>query len=70
MVLPQEVGASENNIEKESQKPRQKLKIYIYIYRKYVLCLQSSTSGSFLQICINFVEQRLKFSHLEGSIIP
>ena len=24
----------------------------------------------FLQTCINFVEQRLKFSHFEGSIIP
>ena len=25
---------------------------------------------SFLQMCINFAEQRLKFSHFEGSIIP
>ena len=24
----------------------------------------------FLQTCINFVEQGLKFSHFEGSIIP
>ena len=24
----------------------------------------------FLQTCINFVKQRLKFSHFEGSIIP
>ena len=28
-VLPQEAGASGNNIEKESQKPYPKLKIYI-----------------------------------------
>ena len=30
MFLPQEVGASENNLEKESQKPLPKLKIYIF----------------------------------------
>ena len=28
--LPQETGASANNIEKESQKPRPKLKIYTF----------------------------------------
>ena len=38
-------------------------------YAENLLCLQSSASGSFLQICINFVEQ-FKFSHFEGSIIP
>ena len=32
-------------------------------------CPQSNASGSFLQTCINFVEQQLKFSHFEGSII-
>ena len=49
----------------------QNLKICIlYIYSKYLLFLQSNASGSFLQTCINFVEQRLKFSHIEGSIIP
>ena len=31
-----------------------------------MLCLQSNASGSFLQTCINFVEQPLKFSHFEG----
>ena len=35
-----------------------------------MLCLQSNASGSFLQTCINFVEQLLKFSHFEGGIIP
>ena len=30
MILPQEAGASENNIEKESQKPHPKLKVYIF----------------------------------------
>ena len=44
--------------------------IYIYIKREYLLCLQSNAKGSFLQKCINSVEQRLKFSHCEGSIIP
>ena len=34
-----------------------------------MICLQSNASGSSLQTCINFVEERLKFSHLEGSII-
>ena len=34
------------------------------------MCLQSNASGMFWQTCINFVEQRLKFSHFEGSIIP
>ena len=41
-------------------------KIYIlYIYRKYLVCLQSNTSGSFLQKCLNFSEQQLTFSHFE-----
>ena len=31
---------------------------------------QPNASGSTLQTCINFVEQRLKFFHFEGSIIP
>ena len=45
--------------------------IYIlYIYCEYLLCPQSNPSGSFLQQCISFVEQRLKFSHFESSIIP
>ena len=38
--------------------------------RAYLLCLQSIASGSFLQTCIDVVEQRLKFSHSEYSIIP
>ena len=39
-------------------------------YREYLVCLQTNPSGSFLQTYINFVEQRLKSSHYEGSIIP
>ena len=50
MLLPQETRASRNNIEKESQMPH--IYIYIYVY-------------SFLETRINFVEQRLKFSHSE-----
>ena len=64
--LPQESGALGNNIEKERQKPRPKLNIYIYIYiyilysfTEYLLHLQSNASGSCLQKCFNFVEQRL-----------
>ena len=61
--LPQEAGALGNNIEKERQKPRPKLKKYIlYIYREYLPCLQSSASGSFLQTCVNILQQRLSFS--------
>ena len=67
----QEAGTSRNNIGKEPQKPRPKLKnIYILnIYRECLLFPQSNASGSFFQTCMNFVEQRLKFSHFEGSII-
>ena len=42
----------------------------IYIPRVYLLCLQSNATGSFWQKCIDFLEQQLKFSHFEGSIIP
>ena len=42
----------------------------LYIYSEYLLCQQSNASGIFLQKCINFVEQGLKFSYFEGSIIP
>ena len=45
--------------------------MYIFnIDRAYLRYLQSSAGGIFLQTCINFVEQGLKFSHFEGSIIP
>ena len=42
----------------------------LYIYWEYLLCLESNASGSFLQTRINFVEQRLKFSHFASSITP
>ena len=69
--LPQEAGTFGNNIEKELQKPCLKLKkiCILYIYRKYLLCLQSNASGSFFQKCVNFVEPRFKVSHFEG-VIP
>ena len=35
-----------------------------YSYRVYLLCPQFSASGSFLQKCINFVEQQLKLFSL------
>ena len=70
--LPQEAGAFGNNIEKEPQKRRPKLKKYVYYtFTKNISSACSPMrSSSFLQTCINFVEQRLKFSHFEGSIIP
>ena len=70
--LPQEAGAFGNNIEEEPPKATPKIEksCILYIYREHLLCLQFSASGSFLQKCINSVEQRPKFSHFEGSIIP
>ena len=45
-------------------------KYWLNIYREYLFCLEFNASDSFLETCINFVEQRLKFSHFEGRIIP
>ena len=36
---------------------------------EYLLCLEANASGSFLQTHINLAQQRLKFSHFEGSEI-
>ena len=51
--------------------------IFMYILQKNLLIifalllfLESNVSGSFLQTCINFLEQRLTYSHFESSIIP
>ena len=57
---------------KETAKATPKIgKIFkLCIYREYLLCLQLNANVVFLQKCINFVEQRLKFSHFEGSVIP
>ena len=61
-----------NNVEKRSTKatPNIERTSILYIYREYLFCLQSNGNDSFLEKCINFVEQRLKFSHFEGSIMP
>ena len=71
-VLPQEAGAFGNNIKKDPQRPRPKTEkiCILFIYREYLLCLQSNVSSSFFQKYINFVEERLKISHFESSIIP
>ena len=50
--LTNKAGAFGNKIEKELQKPHPELKKYI--------CLQSNANGSFLQKCINFVEQTIQ----------
>ena len=52
--------------------------IYIYVYITknlliifaLLLFLESNVSGSFLPTWINFLEQRLTYSHFESSIIP
>ena len=41
----------------------------IYLQILFVL-LQSNATGNFLQKSINFVEERLKFSHFKGNTIP
>ena len=63
-ILPQEDGAFGNNIEKEPQKPRPKLKNYVYYIFTKNICFACSTVqlAVSLQKCINFVEQRVKFS--------
>ena len=35
-----------------------------------MLCLESNASENVFQKCISFAEQRFKFPHFEGSIIP
>ena len=75
IFLPKEAGSFPtlgNNIEKELQKPRQRLKKYVYYIFTDNICsaCKSNPSGSFLQKCINSAEQQLKFSHVEGSIRP
>ena len=52
-----EIKKKKKNIEKEPQKPRPKLRKYVYYIftGEYLLCLQSNACGSFLQKCVNFV---------------
>ena len=70
--LPQQTGAFGNNMEKEPQKPRQKIKKYVYYIFTENICFACNPMQVvvFCKKCINFVENRLKFSHFEGSIIP
>ena len=58
-------------MEKELQKPCPKLKKYVYYIFTENICSACSLMQvvDFLQKCINFVEQRLKFSHFEVTII-
>ena len=65
-------GAFGNNVEKEPQKPCPKLKKFVYyIFTENIYCVfKPMQVVVFLQKCIDFVEQRLKFDHFEGSIIP
>ena len=67
--LPQEAGAFGNNIEKERQKPRLKLKKYYIFTENICSACNPMQVVVFCKKCINFVKQRLKFSHFEGSII-
>ena len=44
--------------------------MYIQIVTENILLYLQPNASGFLQKCINFVEQRLKLSLFEGSIIP
>ena len=69
--LAKEAGVFGKKHRKWIAKVTPKIEKYVlYIYTEHLLCLQSNASGNFLQKCINFVEQRLRFSHFKGSIIP
>ena len=69
--LPKEAKAFGNNIKKEPQKSRPKLRKYVYhVFKENICSVCNPVQGVvFLQKCSNFVEQRLKFSYLKGSII-
>ena len=45
-------------------------KTYIKYLQKISALPPTNVSGSFWLKCTNFVEQRLKCSHFEGSIVP
>ena len=71
MFLSQEAGVFGNNIEKKPQKPRPKLKKYVYyIFTEdiYSACSPMQVVV-FLQKCINYVERQLKFSYVEGNTL-
>ena len=65
MILPPEAGAFGNNIEKETQKLRPKLKKIVY----YIFTENICPTCNQMQVVV-FCKQRLKFSHFEGTIIP
>ena len=71
IFLQQKAAGFGNNIGKEPQEPRPKLKNIYIIYLIGIFALPAiRRKWWFLQVCINSVEERLKFSHIEGSIIP
>ena len=65
--LPQEVELLETTAKAT---PKIEKICILHIYREYLLCVQCNSSGSFFKKCINFAEQRLKFSRFEGIITP
>ena len=67
--LFQNFGLIKFNLTKVSQYKVTLMNKIIYLQRIF-LCLQSNANGSFMQKFINFVEQRVKFSHFEGNIMP
>ena len=70
-MLQQEAGTFGNNVGKDPQMLHPKLKNMYIIYLLRIFALPAiQCKWYFLQTCINFVEQRLKFPHFEGSIIP
>ena len=45
-------------------------KCVYYIFIENICCARNSLQVVVIQTCINSVEQRLKFCHFEGRIIP
>ena len=71
IFLTQETGAFGNNIEKESQKSRPKLKKYVcYIVTENICSACNPMQMVVFLPLFNFLEQRLKFFRFEGGIIP
>ena len=71
IFLPQNAGAFGKHRKGTAEiTPKIEKICILYVYREYLLCLQSNASGSFLQKCIDFVQQWQKCFHFESSIIP
>ena len=72
IFLPEEGGAFGNKMQKKPQKPRPKLKKYMYYIFKENICSACNPTQvvAFCKGLLILKKRRLKFSHIKGSIIP